>query len=221
MKFFCLGAGVFGHSDKLRGISEAIVAGTMVSVGTGSDFRMVPCNIETNIPPQPKRKRFTFQAPDIKAYIKNTSSILSDDAITLDLNPQASLSEALATHANKRVKRSNTGGNTDTVTRITTTPQPVSFTYSRKGAPQILRPSSPTPVATSTHYGTLGLLVPSSPKKRKPSERRKLRKGQIPKEDEEQMLTLEPLTSFFEPIAKSTEQTYFTAKNAVWRPSSP
>lgn len=40
-----IGAGTSGHIDNLRGISEATMAGTRVSVGTGGDFKLIKtCN---------------------------------------------------------------------------------------------------------------------------------------------------------------------------------
>ncbi len=202
-----IGAGVCGHVDQLRGVSEAIVCGTVVSLGSGGDFRILPSTTNNVTPPtQPKRKRFDFQVPNISEYIKPKTQ-LSDDAITLDLNPMETIDGNNIQH-NKRMKKNN---------EKKQVLQEPGFSHSRRGTAQILRPSSPLAIVEHASFGSLNLLVPSSPKTRKRSEKRKLRQCHIDDDNHQP-----PLTDFFSSVTTCTNTASFTSpNNKIWKPSSP
>ncbi len=194
-----LGCGVSAHKDNLRGLSEGIVVGCMVSIGTGGDFRMFPNEVD-QIPQQPMPPQFEFKSPDIQAFLKPPIAmegrLESEDAIRLNLNDVMSDDENKSTtHRDKRRKRfdNNDGGGKPLKRLATTTAVSgiLNYTYSRSGD-NILIPSSPIALSSEhSQYGPLGIIVPSSPKMRKKNERRKLRKikpAKISSETQSQML---------------------------------
>ena len=173
-----------GHHDSLRGISEAIVTGSMVSVGTGGDHRMHPNEVH-QIPEQPKPPPFVFTIPDIRTLLKPPVSEsckreISDDGIRLNLEDVANDHDSLlSARDKKRARNDNSKGNAPK--RIATAScAPITYAYGRKDEPNVLRPSSPVASSRTLQYnpyGSSGILLPSSPKKRKKNERRKPKKS--------------------------------------------
>jgi len=173
---------------------------------------MIPTS-SSNAPPQPKRKRFEFQTPDISSYCNLETAPLTEDAITLNFNSsETNDTEQLVIKHTKRTENSSA--------KRMLSNQMADNMFCRKGATQLLRPSSPISSSSLSSFGSMQVLVPSSPKKRKISQRRKPRKGDLPiNDDTVENLQLEPLTQFFETI--STTKHMLVSDNDVWHPSSP
>jgi len=158
-----LGAGIAAHKDKLRGVSEAILAGTKVTIGTGGDFAMIPNPKIAQKYPKIKCKRFVFTAPEIETFLTNPSEEtivfdLDEKQIEEDVKPILPLSIVIPEQKQQQPKS-----------------KPKVFFYAHKASGNVLRPSSPVTNNTknqTNHFGKLTLFIPSSPKKRKKTERR-------------------------------------------------
>jgi hypothetical protein len=198
---------VHAHKDNLRGISEAIVNGAEVSIGTGGDFRIMPQIIdEKSIPPQPIPQPFEFRVPDISLYVKPPlsttvlrSAVASEESVRLtflhsDLE-NAESTALLGSVSNdpsqgKKRGRGAAAMNASMARSATVKWEDLAL-FGRKGEEGVLRPSSPVAFfqnnasggvgdgACANPYGNSGVLQVSSPKRRKQNERRKPRLHEV------------------------------------------
>ncbi len=102
-----LGAGISGHDDNLKGVSESIIVGTKVNIGTGSNFSvisdltLIPKCHQYNIQMILNRaKKMKFNPPDISLFME----IPKYDEVLLEfkLNKSNDLLTAITTQRKRK-----------------------------------------------------------------------------------------------------------------------
>jgi len=193
------GAGIQALEDGLRGVSEAVVVGSLISLGTGGDFSLIADEQKMRNEGfiTEARSRMQYTVPDIADFLKyGPSQGLTDESVRLyyDHRPkedpnESSLLLRRANAQNRKRRRKNGDDITDSnrVTPQTPIGDPPLLLLPPPALPQLLYdpllcvpPLSPTVKSDENDdgplelcYGPLASLVPPSPKARKKNESRK------------------------------------------------
>jgi len=206
-----LGAGVRARPDNLEGISEAIVVGAQIRVGTGGNFELITDQekIENEGLVQEARTSMQWCVPNIQDFLtKGPTNGLTDESVQLRFDMPKKVAPGAANNAaQQQAARSKTGtggGGQPGTKRLRThayTEALNKLVLHYADGPIVPQSPVPEPQFAKLHYGASDLLIPPSPKMRKKNESRKNHKRRFGDKDmtEEDLLNCAHLIDAAEP----------------------
>lgn len=234
------GAGIQGHKDNLAGVSEAIVVGALVSVGTGGEFELIADEEKMRNEGfvATARSRMRFDVPDIDKFLREDNGNGPCETIRLYFDRKNPETKEWSFHrANKKRKlKTNPDDDPDpdelpAQQQTYTCPEaiaPLQLLYdpndvslhipkSPERVPPVICKAEDAEGGVDLYYGPAFMLVPPSPKPRKKNESRRNNKRRFGERD----LTDEGLHSlehYFETSSSSFSTTTTTAASSGAKP---
>jgi DNA-directed RNA polymerase III subunit RPC1 len=160
-----ISAAICSTQDNLNGISEALICGKLISLGTGGAFSCINLPHPNPLPPRPKPQKIDFNTPNIEGFLTETST----EAFVIDLEDQKAVVSTISSYYSRASKKPKI-------------PRPAGVTKKMQKQQEILKKQKEKEHLIlqakkrgdlPNFFGMQDFFIPTSPKTRKPTTRTK------------------------------------------------